>query len=71
MSSAFKMSGYTPSQVSVLGDTHMVREHGWGGGVGGREAVGDGLFMKVGLEQWFPKWAVLPPWGQWKDLGER
>jgi len=25
----------------------------------------------IGLNQWFPKWAVPPPWGRWETLGWR
>jgi len=27
--------------------------------------------VRFGLDQWFPKWAVLPAWGQWENLGGR
>jgi len=29
------------------------------------------MFCSIILAQWFPKWAVPPPWGRWETLGGR
>jgi len=27
------------------------------------------MFIQNGWHQWFPKWAVPPPWERWETLG--
>jgi len=29
------------------------------------------IVLFLSLMQWFPKWAVPPPWGRWETLGGR
>jgi len=29
------------------------------------------LGIDIDIEQWFPKWAVPPPWGWWETLRGR